>query len=90
MGTTAPATTAAIDDGVEGALRRAIEQAARPEALVDAAWLILSRVKALATDPRRYRLEFLREGCETGDLNLVEIGLNRFFDVDPGQDDDED
>jgi hypothetical protein len=30
------------------------------------------------------------EGCETGDLNLVEIGINRFRDIDPGEDDDED
>jgi hypothetical protein len=47
-------------------------------------------VQALATDPHRYKVEFLREGCDTGDLNLVEIGINRFCDVDPGADDDED
>jgi hypothetical protein len=72
------------------ALERLIDQADDPQTLVDAAWRILDRVQALATDPHRYKVEFLREGCDTGDLNLVEIGINRFYDVDPGADDDED
>jgi hypothetical protein len=80
-----------VPAGTSGAaLRRLIDQDDDPQALVDAAWRILSRVRELATDPHRYKVEFLREGCETGDLNLVEIGINRFYDVDPGQDDDED
>ena len=71
-------------------LERLIDQADDPQALVDAAWRILSRVPQLATDPHRYKVVFLREGCEIGDLNLVEIGINRFYDVDPGEDDDAD
>jgi hypothetical protein len=80
----APAAPAATS------LERLIDQASDPQSLVDAAWRILSRVQALATDPHRYKVEFVREGCEIGDLNLVEIGINRFYDVDPGEDDGED
>jgi hypothetical protein len=80
--------SAAAPDGA--ALRLLIDQADDPQALVDAAWRILARVQELATDPHRYKVDLLREGCETGDLNLVEIGINRFYDVDPGEDEDED
>jgi hypothetical protein len=95
MAATAPPTRPAPDTAPGAApsgvtLERLIDQADDPQALVDAAWRILSRVPALATDPHRFKVEFLREGCETGDLNLVEIGINRFYDVDPGDDADED
>ncbi len=80
--------------GGAAALVDAIERTDDAEALVDAAWKILYRVRELATrdgvDPGRYKLEFLVEGCETGDLNLVEIGINRFRDIDPGEDDEDD
>jgi hypothetical protein len=82
------ASDGAAPDGAP--LRRLIDQADDPQALVDAAWRILARVQELATDPHRYKVDLLREGCETGDLNLVEIGINRFYDVDPGEDEDED
>jgi hypothetical protein len=76
------------------ALRDAIEREDDPERLVDAAWRILYRVRDLAArhpeHTERYKLDFLMEGCETGDLNLVEIGINRFRDIDPGEDDGED
>jgi hypothetical protein len=95
MASTAPPTRQG-PDGAAGAapaataLERLIDQTGDPQSLVDAAWRILSRVQELATDPHRYKVEFVREGCEIGDLNLVEIGINRFYDVDPGEDDGED
>jgi hypothetical protein len=76
------------------ALLDAIEREDDPERLVDAAWRILYRVRDLTArvpgGTNRYKIDFLVEGCETGDLNLVEIGINRFRDIDPGEDDDED
>lgn len=84
--------------GAREALLQAIDEAQDAEVLVDAAWKILYRVRELATamqsapkaDWERYKLEFLLEGCDTGDLNLLEIGINRFRDIDPGEDGEED
>lgn len=60
-----------------------------PEVLVDGAWRILERVRQLARDPRRYRLDLIVEGCESAQLDLIEVGLNRFRDIDPGPDDED-
>jgi hypothetical protein len=60
-----------------------------PEALMDEVWRLVDRIGVLATDPWRYHVELLREGVERGDLNLVEIGLHRFRDVEPLEDDDD-
>jgi hypothetical protein len=87
---TTPTMARAETEHTATSLLHLIDQADDPQALVDAAWRILYRVRDLATDSHRFKLEFLREGCETGDLNLVEIGINRFYDIDPGEDDDED
>jgi hypothetical protein len=60
-----------------------------PEALMDQVWGLVARIRALATDPERYRVELIEEGAERGDLNLIEIGLRRFRDVTPLEDDDD-
>ena len=60
-----------------------------PEALMDEVWRLVDRIGAVATDPERYHVELIREGVERGDLNLVEIGLHRFRDVTPLEDDDD-
>lgn len=57
---------------------------------MDQVWDLLARIRALATDPDRYRVELIEEGAERGDLNLIEIGLHRFRDVTPLEDDDDD
>ncbi len=57
---------------------------------MDQVWDFLARIRALATDPERYRVELIEEGAERGDLNLIEIGLHRFRDVTPLEDDDDD
>jgi len=95
MAVSAPPTRRGRDPAAGAApaatpLQHLIDQADDPQALVDAAWRILARVQELATDPDRYKVEFLREGCESGDLNLVEVGVNRFHDIEPGEDDEED
>jgi len=60
-----------------------------PEALMDEVWRLVERIGTVATDPERYHVELIREGVERGDLNLVEIGLHRFRDVTPLEDDDD-
>jgi hypothetical protein len=60
-----------------------------PEVLMDQVWQLVGRIKALATDAERYRPELIDEGVERGDLNLIEIGLHRFRDVTPLEDDDD-
>ena len=60
-----------------------------PEALMDEVWRLVERIGVLATDPERYRVELIREGIERADLNLIEIGLHRFRDVTPLEDDDD-
>jgi hypothetical protein len=60
-----------------------------PEALMDEVWRLVERIGALATDPERYRVDLIREGVERADLNLIEIGLHRFRDVTPLEDDDD-
>jgi hypothetical protein len=89
-----PAPTLTDEAGAPLALLDAIAREDDPERLVDAAWCILYRVREVAArrpdSAERFKLDFLVEGCETGDLNLVEIGINRFRDIDPGEDDDED
>lgn len=56
---------------------------------MDQVWQLVGRIKALATDAERYRPELIDEGVERGDLNLIEIGLHRFRDVTPLEDDDD-
>jgi hypothetical protein len=60
-----------------------------PEALMDQVWSLVARIRALATDPERYRVELIEEGAERGDLNLIEIGLHRFRDVAPLEDEED-
>ena len=60
-----------------------------PEALMDQVWRLVERIGALATDPERYHLDLIREGVERSDLNLIEVGLRRFRDVTPLEDDDD-
>ena len=56
---------------------------------MDEVWRLVERIGTVATDPERYHVELIREGVERGDLNLVEIGLHRFRDVTPLEDDDD-
>jgi hypothetical protein len=60
-----------------------------PEILMDQVWRLVARIRALATDPKRYRVELIEEGAERGDLNLIEIGLHRFRDVTPLEDEED-
>ncbi len=60
-----------------------------PEALMDLVWRLVEQIRARATDPDRYRVELIEEGAERGDLNLIEIGLHRFRDVTPLEDEDD-
>ena len=60
-----------------------------PEALMDEVWRLVDRIGAVATDPGRYHVELIREGIERADLNLIEVGLHRFRDVTPLEDDDD-
>lgn len=60
-----------------------------PEVLMDLVWGLVGRIEALATDPERYHLDLIREGVERSDLNLIEVGLHRFRDVTPLEDDDD-
>ena len=60
-----------------------------PEALMDLVWQLVGRIEALATDPERYHVDLIREGVERSDLNLIEVGLHRFRDVEPLEDDDD-
>jgi hypothetical protein len=60
-----------------------------PEALMNQVWQLVERIRALASDPKLYHVELIREGAERGDLNLIEVGLHRFRDVTPLDDDDD-
>lgn len=60
-----------------------------PEALMDQVWQLVERIRARATDRDRYHVELIQDGAEHGDLNLIEIGLHRFRDVAPLEDDDD-
>lgn len=60
-----------------------------PEALMDEVWRLVDRIGAVATDPERYHVELIRDGIERADLNLIEVGLHRFRDVTPLEDDDD-
>lgn len=64
-----------------------VPRADGPEELMDRVWELIERISAGARDPERYRVDLIREGLDRGDLNLIELGLHRFRDVQPLDDD---